>query len=358
MMALMSSLPPTPASPPASPALLAWLNATLSQVGHKGRSTPGWTNTALQALELQPLQTKASFRQFYRVVGPDTSVVLMNSPPDKERNTEFVSIAQALSAADICVPEVLAHNEAAGWLLLSDLGHTHFIDRYRQGDHLRCLQHALVTLERLAPVRHPAIEPYTLARLSDELDIFTEWLVIRACNLKVPEQAFATARERLLANASDQSQVCVHRDFHCENLLLVDGPATGHNLEPEQETGVLDFQDALIGPNGYDLASLLHDCYWRFDDRTIDTVLDQVAGVTRKSVDLLAVQRQLKAIGIFARLALRDNKTSHLQHIEPVLDRLVALCRQYQELNALGTWLHQTLRKPALQWIDSMARSL
>lgn len=356
MMSLMSSLPPP--SPSASPALLTWLNTTLTKVGHKGSSASGWTQAAIQALELKPLQTEASFRQFYRVVGPDTSVVLMNSPPDKERNTAFVSIAQALSAADICVPEVLAHDEPAGWLLLSDLGHTHFIDLYRQGDHARCLQHALLTLERLAPVRHPAIEPYTLARLSDELDIFTEWLVLRACNLKLPEQAFAAARERLLANASDQSQVCVHRDFHCKNLLLIDNPATRHTPEPAQETGVLDFQDALIGPNGYDLASLLHDCYWRFDDRTIDTVVDQVTGVTRKSIDLLAVQRQLKAIGIFTRLALRDNKTSHLQHIEPVLERLIALCRQYQELNALGTWLHQSLRQPALQWIDSMARPL
>ena len=321
-----------------------WLITTLE--------TQGWQQGAVDNLRLLPLQAEASFRQFYRVIGPDTSVVLMDSPPDKERNAEFVSIANALSNAGICVPSVLAHDETAGWLLLSDLGSTHFIDLYQDGDHAYCLQQALLTLERIAPVRHPAIETYTLARLSDELEIFADWLVAAACGISLPERLLEPVRELLLTNADNQQQVCVHRDFHCKNLLLVN--TSGDPEDGQHETGVLDFQDALVGPNGYDLASLLHDCYWRFDDHTIDTVIDQVSGVSRRSVDLLAVQRQLKAIGIFARLALRDNKTSHLQYIGPVLEGLIALCGRYPELHELGTWLQDALHKSALIWIDSI----
>lgn len=331
----------TPTQPTA--ALSAWLNARLAK--------EGWQPQAIQNADLAPLQTEASFRQFYRVSHADTSVVLMDSPPSKERNAEFVSIAQALADADIQVPRVLAHDVSAGWLLLSDLGQQHYLDHYRQGEHARCLHSAVETLKRLAPVRHPAIEPYTLERLSDELDIFTDWLVVGACALRVPEPEFKAARELLLQNADDQPKVCVHRDFHCKNLLL-SAPVDEQNgaFVP---TGVLDFQDALIGPNGYDLASLLHDCYWRFDDRTIDTVIDRVAGVTRRSIDLLAVQRQLKAVGIFARLAQRDNKTSHLPYIAPVLKSLTDLCARHTELQSLGEWLHNSLAQPALNWVNS-----
>ncbi len=326
-----------------SNALRAWLDTMLA--------SQGWEAAAIDAAKLQPLQTEASYRQFYRVQHGTRSLVLMDSPPAKERNTEFVNIAAALSAAEITVPEVLAHNESAGWLLLSDLGQVHFIDRYRAGDHRSCLHSALATLERLAAVRHPAIEPYTLERFSDELEIFTTWLVDAACTLSLPDGLFQPARKLLLQNADDQQAVCVHRDFHCKNLLLM--PSKQGDANDAPDTGVLDFQDALIGPNGYDLASLLHDCYWRFDDYTIDAIIDRVAGVNRRSVDLLAVQRQLKAIGIFSRLAQRDNKTSHLIHIEPVLANLTELCARYPELRSLGDWLHTTLKAPARRWVAS-----
>jgi len=332
-------LPHQPIRP--SDALRAWLHRTLA--------SQGWDAAAIAAARLQPLQTEASFRQFYRVQHDNRSLVLMDSPPAKERNTEFVSIAGALAAANITVPEVLAHNEPAGWLLLSDLGQVHFIDRYQAGDHLGCLRSALITLERLAAVRHPTIEPYSLERLSDELDIFTTWLVRSACKLNLPDRLFQPVRELLLQNADNQKAVCVHRDFHCKNLLLTAPKESAAHDNPQ--TGVLDFQDALIGPNGYDLASLLHDCYWQFDDHLIDSMIDKVAGVSRRSVDLLAVQRQLKAIGIFARLAQRDNKTSHLLHIEPVVTNLTRLCARYAELAELGEWLQGTLQSPARLWV-------
>lgn len=319
-----------------APALYSWLLEHLKQTQTAGPASPG----------LEKMQTEASFRQFYRVTGAKEPLVLMDSPPAKEQNPQFVAVAEAFAAQDIRVPRILAHNATEGWLLLTDLGQTHFIDAYKEGNAGPCLQAALATLERIGSVTDPVIPDYTTQRLSDELDIFVDWLVRDACNLALPDRLFEGARTVLLRNANDQPRVCVHRDFHCKNLLWDNSGAVG----------VLDFQDALQGPAGYDLASLLHDCYWKFTDAVIDSVISKVPGTTRRAIDLLAVQRQLKAIGIFARLASRDNKTSHLPHIKPVLGSLVGLCGRYQELQSLGRWLADSLVDPAQRWVVARQR--
>lgn len=331
-----------------TPALYAWLQTTLA-------ATKALKSTSSKdAPGLQALQTEASFRQFYRVTGASQPLVLMESPPDKEQNPQFVAVANAFTAHNICVPEILAHDEANGWLLLSDLGRTHFIDAYRDGKEALCLQSATKTLAQIAAVSDPAIPLYTSDRLSDELDIFIDWLVVDACKLALPATLFDPVRARLLHNAANQPQVCVHRDFHCKNLLLIESPERGGT---NYDVGVLDFQDALIGPSGYDLASLVHDCYWKFPDAVITQVIErqtkQHPEITRRTIDLLAVQRQLKAIGIFARLASRDQKVSHLPYIDPVLNNLIDLCGRYAELNRLGEWLANELRQPARQWVDA-----
>lgn len=319
-----------------APALYSWLVDTLDQTQTAGPDAP----------VLQKLQTEASFRQFYRVTGAKEPLVLMESPPAKEQNPQFIAVAEAFAAQGIRVPRVLAHNAPAGWLLLTDLGQTHFIDAYKEGNARPCLKAALTTLERIGCVTDPVIPDYTTQRLSDELDIFVDWLVRDACNLALPDKLFEGARDVLLANAADQPRVCVHRDFHCKNLLW----------EESVSVGVLDFQDALQGPAGYDLASLLHDCYWKFSDEVIDSVISEVSTTDRRAIDLLAIQRQLKAIGIFARLASRDNKTSHLPHIKPVLGNLVDLCSRYQELQLLSNWLADSLVDSAERWVAARQR--
>ena len=326
--------------------LVHWLDEQLSALALSGRSPP----------TLNALQTEASFRQFYRIDGAKNPLVLMDSPPDKEQNAQFVAVAKAFAASGIAVPEVLAHQETKGWLLLTDLGRTHFIDAYRLGKQHECIEAAINTLATLnspdSPIdptglsKETSIPPYTQARLSDELNIFVDWLVTDACQMHIPEAVFEQARVTLLANAANQPQVCVHRDFHCKNLLF-NGPG--------KPIGVLDFQDALMGPAGYDLASLLHDCYWKFPDAFIDKFVEVLPNTSRRAIDLLAVQRQLKAVGIFARLAIRDQKISHLPHIEPVLMNLCELCSRYQELAALGEWLATQLTPSAKTWVTKNA---
>ena len=342
---------PLSKQPIVSAQLYRWLGNTLTQQQlTRAESVAGLVSETDSAatdgpITLQALQTEASFRQFYRVLGAKRPLVLMESPPAKENNPQFVAVAEAFRGAGVRVPDILAHEEDQGWLLLTDLGSTHFIDAYREGLAEQCLNGAIQTLAQISCVNAPCIPDYTPERLSDELNIFTQWTVDKACDVALPERLFEGVRKTLLDNAADQERVCVHRDFHCKNLLYSD-----HAI------GVLDFQDALRGPAGYDLASLLHDCYWQFPYADIDRVLqrlpDSMPPITRRAIDLLAIQRQLKAVGIFTRLALRDSKTSHLSHIEPVLTRLSRLCSDYPECRALGDWLRDELTEPALAWVE------
>ena len=337
---------PLSKQPAISDQLHRWLGDTLLKLSLTTADSTAETYSASsdEQITLKALQAEASFRQFYRVLGATRPLVLMDSPPAKENNRQFVAVAKAFQSSGIKVPEVLAHEEDQGWLLLTDLGSTHFIDAYKEGMATHCLNGAIQTLAQISAVDAPCIPDYTSERLSDELNIFIEWTIAKACDVAFPEHLFEGVRNTLLDNAADQQKVCVHRDFHCKNLLYSD-----------TAIGVLDFQDALRGPAGYDLASLLHDCYWQFSDADINQVLrnlpESMPPITRRAIDLLAVQRQLKALGIFTRLALRDGKISHLSYIEPVLERLGRLCYNYPECRALGVWLKDELTEPALAWV-------
>ena len=149
--------------------------------------------------------------------------------------------------------------------------------------------------------------------------------------------------QALVNNTRNQAQCCVHRDYHCRNLLYNDG-----------QLGIVDFQDALVGPLSYDLATLLYDCYHKFSNQDVvrwrDYYLSQAPSQLdpisfSKDLEFSAVQRQLKAVGIFSRLDLRDGKPSHLPYIEPVLRQTHDLCMKHAALEPLAEWLGDVVLK-------------
>jgi len=298
-------------------------------------------SAAAGTLEFRPLAAEASFRSFYRISSGAESWILMDSPPDKESNDRFCRLAEVFARAGLPVPRVLAAQPEHGYYLLTDLGQRDLERAYAEGDTDAALAAAVETLVRLQDVRDPEIGPYTRERFADELGIFRQWFLEHTLGIALPaevEPAFAA----LVSRAAGQPQCCVHRDYHCRNLLYgADG-----------RFGIVDFQDALIGPVAYDLASLLRDCYHVFDEsevarwrnfylETRERVTGRPLRADRFAADLdyCAVQRQLKAIGIFARLKLRDGKPGHLRYVGPLLDRLVAVSGSYPELEALAEFL-------------------
>jgi hypothetical protein len=306
--------------------------------------TSAWCEQQLSALgetlvDTEALRVEASHRSFYRLHGKKQSFVLMQSPPELERNEQFVTLARLFHGHGIRVPEILAIDKPRELFLLADLGDIHLEDLYGTTAEAQALSAAIDILPTLAGITDPAIEPYTTERLYMELEIFSEWFVQGMLKQKLDPGVYQRICDTLVHSADMQPKGCVHRDFHCRNLLFVDG-----------KLGVVDFQDALHGPILYDIASLLRDCYFEFKEAKIDhwltyfvsktSLLDDYSAKQVKIwFDWIAIQRQLKAIGIFARLHLRDHKSTHLAHIPTVLGRLLRLTAQYPELEALNLQL-------------------
>ena len=316
------------------------------------RDASRWLRQALERLDcqwqgLEPLRAEASHRRFYRVPisqGSFTSLVLMTSPPDLEQNDAFVALSRLFLQHDLYVPEVLAEDRERGYFLMTDLGRLHLGDVYESPQRERGIALAIDTLHQIAVIRSPLIGAYSEDRFRAELEIFSVWFMQGLLSASLPPACDA-ALDNLVEATQMQPQSCIHRDYHSRNLLVNDGCL-----------GIVDFQDALIGPRLYDLASLLRDCYYVFPETDVERWLNyflarapEFAAHERSEIkrlfDFTALQRQLKAIGIFARLYLRDAKRSHLKFIQPNLQRVVDLSADYPALATLHMQLKSCIKR-------------
>lgn len=304
----------------------------------------------------QPVVGDASFRHFFRVYTRTRTLIAMDAPPASENNAQFVRLSKVFRGAGVRVPEVIASDIERGFLLVSDLGELMYSTVYETAEHDAAIDAALDTMITIARVgdANGVVPPYTRQRLHDELELFKTWF-LSGMLVHPPTNAEGGMLDdiwRALIDCVDaQGKVCVHRDFHSRNLLW----------GADRVTRVVDFQDALHGPAVYDIASLLRDCYVRFDEaeiarwrerfrlRGIAAGLPLEADPTQfaRQLDTTAMQRQLKAVGIFARLELRDGRPSHLVDIEPVLDHLIDVARTYPDFERFGEWLAQSIRPAA-----------
>lgn len=266
------------------------------------------------------LAADASFRRYFRARRPDgESFVVMDAPPAKESCDAFLQVADLLAQADIPAPRVLAADEMAGFLLLTDLGDESYLQALAEparADALMCA--AIDLLVRWQTASRPdVLPPYDEILLARELELFPEWYV--GVHLGQAPDARWQARwrslsRRLIDNALEQPQVFVHRDYMPRNLMVhAGGPA------------VIDFQDAVFGPMSYDLVSLCRDAFLSWEEPRVQhwvahyrraaaeagLVLPSAVAFAQQA-DLMGVQRHLKVLGIFARLHYRDGKSHYL----------------------------------------------
>jgi len=287
----------------------------------------------------------ASFRRYFRVALPDGATrIAMDAPPSQEDCGPYLHVAAELAAIGLHVPAVHVAAPGLGFLLLEALGQTLYQDALDEasvgrlyGDALG----ALATLQACGP--HAGLPPYDRALLWREMELFRDWLVGRLLELPLTvadQGALHAAFETLAAAALEQPRVCVHRDYHSRNLMVTTPPSPG----------ILDFQDAVIGPVTYDLVSLLKDCYVRWPRPQVDEwalgyyELALQSGILEgvsedrflRWFDLMGAQRHLKAAGIFARLWLRDGKPGYLPDIPRTLGYIVEAAERRPELAWLG----------------------
>ncbi|WP_421204403.1 aminoglycoside phosphotransferase family protein [Aeromonas enteropelogenes] len=306
------------------------------------------------SLHLTLISGDASFRRYFRGGG----LIWVDANPKTEKNHEFVRNAAALRARQLLAPEVKAVDYELGLLAVTDLGDTQLISCLNADNVLAWYDKAIGLLPRLGAVELD-LEPFDAAFMARENSIFPEWLLghhlqltLSAAEQRLLDDTFAC----LTASNLAQPQGVMHRDFHSRNLMVCGG-----NTPESSELAIIDFQDMVIGPLGYDLVSLLKDCYVRWPDEVIEQGMChgfatlQQAGLLgdldyasfRCHADLTGMQRHLKAAGIFTRLYHRDGKSGYLKDIPRTLGYVVDVCQLYGAsepvLARFGDWLRQVV---------------
>ncbi|MCG8325996.1 MAG: phosphotransferase [Thiotrichales bacterium] len=305
----------------------------------------------------EPASEDASFRKYFRVFSAAGTFILMDAPPDRESCEAFIDITLRLRAAGINAPEIHRQDQQQGFLLLTDLGQHQYLQVLDESNADGLYTDAIATLHRMQNESAVAGLPeYDAALLRDEMQLFSDWLLDRHLGLALNAKQAAdleTVYDVLLASALEQPCVFVHRDYHSRNLMVT----------AEHNPGVLDYQDAVLGPVCYDIVSLLKDCYicWPLE-RRLDWLQRFYSGcsllngsvdysVVRRWFDLMGVQRHLKASGIFCRLHHRDGKAGFLHDVPRTLAYIVELRADYPELSALCDLL-ETRVLPGLQQVQ------
>ena len=335
-----------------------------------------------QPFTLAPASADASFRRYFRATFADRTLVVMDAPPQHEDCRPFIRIANLFAQTGVHVPQIIAQDLQQGFLLLSDLGNTTYLEvlstdnaRELYGDACNALiKIQLASQENVLPL-------YDEAMLLREMRLFPEWYIGKHLQATLTEKQTATletAFQRIAQNNLAQPRVYVHRDYHSRNLMFIESPLSNSDGTTSQSTkpasgqgagylsqavesasgslreslfnpGILDFQDAVYGPITYDLASLFKDAYisWREADvldwlirywenaRKAGLPVHEDFGEFYRDYEWMGVQRHLKVLGIFARLSHRDGKDGYLKDLPLVMHYLRRACERYIDLKPL-----------------------
>jgi aminoglycoside/choline kinase family phosphotransferase len=274
----------------------------------------------------------------------------MDAPPEQEDVRPYLRVSSLLESLGAHVPKVHHSDPGRGLLLLEDLGSTHYLSALEAGGDPDALYGEALAILAQIQVRGAAsaraLPPYGREALARELALVQPWFLERHLAITLSDahsRMLQDASELLIAEALAQPQVFVHRDYHSRNLMVL----------PARSPGILDFQDALHGPIGYDLVSLLKDCYiswprervlrWLREHRARLAALGGPLGQDETQFvrwfDLMGVQRHMKVLGIFARLWYRDGKIGYLKDLPLTLRYVQEACGLYPELAPLGGFL-------------------
>jgi len=308
----------------------------------------------VETASLRPASSDASFRRYFRLdVAPalreklGDTVIAMDAPPERENVPAFIHVQGLLLAAGVTVPAIVARDVDNGFLLLSDLGTTTYLQRLDVDNASFMYSDAVDALIKFQMASQAGVLPeFDRAFVLREMNLFPEWFIGRHLGVEMNDIQRAQLDkvfEAITANVLAQQQVYMHRDFHSRNLMFLD----------QGNPGVIDFQDAVFGPVSYDLASLLRDAYIQWDEEfVLDWVVrywqsaKQVGLPVNPDIDAffrdfeyMALQRHLKILGLFCRLNYRDGKSVYMGDLPTVMDYVRKTANRYTELKPLARLL-------------------
>jgi aminoglycoside/choline kinase family phosphotransferase len=306
---------------------------------------------ALQTDTLRPASADASFRRYFRLDArgaPGGTAIVMDAPPPQEDTRPFIHVAGLLHEAGLNAPRILAQDVAQGFLLLSDLGTTTYLAALDESnaDALFGAATGALVQWQLA-TRAGALPPYDEALLRRELDLFPEWYLGRHLQVEMTparRQVLQALWRELIDACLAQPRVFVHRDYMPRNLMVA-----------EPNPGILDFQDAVVGPLTYDLVSLLRDAFVSWpEERVLDWAIRyweraRQAGLPvrpdfadfYREFEWMGLQRHLKVLGIFARINYRDGKPQYLADTPRFIAYARAVARRYRPFAPLARLLDE-----------------
>lgn len=305
-----------------------------------------WLEAVLRSdqFEINYLAGDASFRRYARVSQNNKTFMLMDAPPEQEDCVPFVSIDEFLDQNSVRVPHIVAKDLSLGFLLLEDFGDTVLANQLTDTTVDQHYTQAFKQLLQLQAIDGSAHLPaYSYEKLIAEMQLLTDWflpalnVILTAEEKNIIQNTF----DLLAANAVAQPQVIVHRDFHSRNLMQIDG---------EINFGVIDFQDAVIGADTYDLISITRDAYVQWKPEQVDQWFKQFHALLpqqrdfeqfKKDANFMAMQRHIKILGIFVRLFERDGKSGYLKDLPRVMWYVLNQGQAYPELQPFVQFIQQ-----------------
>jgi aminoglycoside/choline kinase family phosphotransferase len=307
--------------------------------------------------ELTVVAGDASNRRYFRAEVEGISRILVDSPPATEKNAAFLAVRELLAGAGVRVPALRAADLERGYLILEDLGNRLLLAELDANSADESYHTAMDVLLQIAVLDTSTMQLFTYdeALLAEELGRFPAWFAEGLLGQTLDDSERALLQncfERLIASALEQPRVLVHRDFHSRNLMP----------QPDGGLGVIDFQDAVLGPVTYDPVSLLRDCYVQWPPQQVEGwALDYRGKLAARGLpggeaddttflrwfDLMGLQRHIKVLGTFARLYLRDGKPAYLDDLPLVVCYVLEIATKYAEsepdIAAFHQWFERKL---------------
>jgi aminoglycoside/choline kinase family phosphotransferase len=326
------------------------MNAKDTLMDDRFRALDAWLRARLSGapFRIERASTDASFRRYFRVFLDDRTLIAMDAPPAREDSRPFVKVAGLLREAGLNAPIILEADLEQGFLLVTDLGTRSYLDALQEGDPRPLFADAATALVHWQAASKPGVLPeYDEALLRRELALFPDWYVARHLGVELTQaqrESLEGVFRVVVARNLAEPRVYVHRDFMPRNLMVA-----------SPNPGILDFQDAVHGPISYDIACLYRDAFLSWDE---ETVLDGTIRYWQKAreaklpvradfadfwrdVEWMGLQRHLKVLGIFARLAHRDGKAGYVEDTPRFLGYVRHAVSRYDELAPLGRLLDE-----------------
>ena len=320
----------------------------------RDQTLKSWINENLEEnIDYEPASSDASFRRYFRLNYNNRSYIVMDAPPDKEPLTSYIDITGILLENNLRAPQIYKIDKKNGFLLLEDFGKKPLLTVLKGSNYHEYYNAAIKIVIELQKInKNNNLQEYSKKILKYEMALFNEWYLLKNKEILLSEEDMNGLNKTLeiIADSNiNQPFFFVHRDFHSRNLMLLN----------DNRLGMLDFQDARIGPITYDLVSLLKDAYIELDE---EFIIDKVVrywemacmeGLLQKSdfsdffqqFEIMGVQRHLKILGIFSRLSLRDGKHNYLNDIPLVEKYLLNVCERYSLLTPIRKILRRAIHE-------------